>query len=77
MYGELRRLGYAFSPSHTNFILLRVQQDSQELAKKLEGRSILVRPFKFQGADWIRVSLGTPAEMQTFVAQLEDLARAG
>jgi histidinol-phosphate aminotransferase len=70
---ELGRLGHAFIPSHTNFILFRVRSDSRELAAKLESRSFLVRPFRFQGADWIRVSLGTLGEMQTLVAQLEDL----
>jgi histidinol-phosphate aminotransferase len=73
MYGELRRMGHAFIPSHTNFVLFRVQQDSEELAKKLESRRLLVRSFRFGGADWIRVSLGTSAEMQAFVAHLEGL----
>jgi histidinol-phosphate aminotransferase len=77
MYGELRRLGFAFIPSHTNFILFRVQPDSQELAQELEERSFLVRPFKFAGADWIRVSLGTREEMKALVAQLEILGRKG
>jgi len=73
MYRELGRLGYAFIPSHTNFVMFEVQRDSRELAKKLEGRSLLVQPFVFRGADWIRVSLGTSAEMQSFIAHLEDL----
>jgi histidinol-phosphate aminotransferase len=77
MYRELRSLGYAFIPSHANFIMFKVRTDSQELAKKLKGRSILVPSFKFRGADWIRVSLGTLPEMQAFVAHLEDLDRAG
>lgn len=77
MYKELRRLGYAFIPSYTNFIMFKVQRDSQELAKKLEARSLLVQPLKFRGADWIRVSLGTLPEMRTFVGHLEDLDGVG
>ena len=73
MYGELRRLGLAYLPSQANFILFKVRRDSQDLAKELEKRSLLVQPLKFRGADWIRVSLGTLGEMQAFVAQLEDL----
>ncbi len=73
MCQELRRLGYIFIPSYTNFIIFKVQQDSQELAKKLEDRSFLVRAFSFGGADWLRVSLGTPGEMRAFIANLEDL----
>lgn len=77
VYRELGRQGYAFIPSHTNFIMFKVQTDSLELAKKLEGRSVLVQSFKFRGADWIRVSLGTLPEMRTFIAHLEDLDGAG
>jgi len=73
MCRELKRLGYAFIPSHTSFIMFKVQEDGQGLAMKLEARSILVQSFKFRGADWIRVSLGTSAEMQTFIGHLEDL----
>jgi histidinol-phosphate aminotransferase len=77
MYRELGRLGYAFIPSHTNFIIFKVQTDSLELAKKLEGRSILVSSFKFRGANWIRVSLGTLPEMRTFIGHLENLDGKG
>jgi histidinol-phosphate aminotransferase len=77
MVAELRRLALDFIPSHTNFIIFKVRQNSEELAKKLEVRSFLVRPFRFGGADWIRVSLGTWGEMQPFIAHLEGLLRAG
>jgi len=73
MYRELGRLGYGYIPSHTNFIMFKVQTDSLELAKKLEGHSVLVSSFKFRGGDWIRVSLGTLPEMRTFIGYLDDL----
>jgi len=73
---KLQRLGYVFIPSHTNFVIFKVRQNSEMLAKKLESRSLLIRPFQFGGADWIRASLGTLGEMQTFVAHLEDLDSA-
>ena len=76
VYKELGRLGYAYVPSHTNFVLFNVPRDSQKLAGRLEDRSFLVRYFRFGGADWIRVSLGTPQEMQAFITQLEDLDHA-
>jgi len=70
---ELARLGMVFIPSYTNFILFKVQEDSRELAKRLEARSVFVSPFQFQGANWIRVSLGTQEEMQAFISHLEAL----
>jgi histidinol-phosphate aminotransferase len=72
--GELGRLGYNFIPTHTNFVIFKIRQDSRELAKEMEGRSVLVQPLRFLDSDWIRVSLGTLPEMRTFMAHLEDLS---
>ena len=67
---ELEKLGLACIPSHTNFVLFRVDQDARELAKKLEESKILVRSFGFHDKQWIRVSCGTKQELQAFVSTL-------
>lgn len=74
LYKELRRLGLFYVPSHTNFVLFKVKQDSREMFKEFEARNILIRPFEFNGDYWIRVSLGTIEEMQTFASALSDFA---
>ncbi len=74
LYRELERLGFFYVPSHTNFVLIKVSQDSREMSKKFEDRNILIRPFEFGGDYWIRVSLGTMEEMQTFASALSDIA---
>jgi histidinol-phosphate aminotransferase len=74
LYQELGRLGFFYVPSHTNFVLFRVNRDSQEMFKEFEGRNVLIRAFNFNGDNWIRVSLGTLEEMQAFVSVLADIA---
>ncbi|MDH5706926.1 MAG: histidinol-phosphate transaminase [Candidatus Aminicenantes bacterium] len=74
LYGELEKLNLAYVPSHTNFVLFKVNQDSRKMAKDFERRSILIRPFEFKGQYWIRVSLGTMEEMKTFISVLKEIA---
>ncbi len=73
LYKELERLGLFYVPSHTNFVLIKVNQDSREMSEKFESRNILIRAFAFSGDYWIRVSLGTMEEMQTFASALSDI----
>jgi histidinol-phosphate aminotransferase len=73
LYKELERLGLFYVPSHTNFVLVKVNQDSREMSKKFEERNILIRPFRFNDKNWIRVSLGTMEEIETFASALSDM----
>lgn len=73
LYNELERLGLFYVPSHTNFVLIKVNQDSREMSEKFESRNVLIRAFEFSGDYWIRVSLGTLEEMQTFASVLSDI----
>ena len=68
--GELKNLGLSYVPSHTNFVFFNVDQDAAELVAKLEAQNILVRSFLMHDKQWIRVSLGTKDELQTFISSL-------
>ncbi len=70
---ELDRLGYPCISSRANFSLFQVRRDSKEMAADLKKRCILVRPFDFAGKSWLRVSLGTPGEIQAFISALEQI----
>jgi histidinol-phosphate aminotransferase len=63
-------LGLPFIPSHTNFVLFEVPRDASEIRADLSEQGIQVRSFRIQQKDWIRVSIGTPAEMQGFASAL-------
>jgi histidinol-phosphate aminotransferase len=69
---ELKKSGLRWIPSHTNFVLLEVDQDAREMAKKMEDSKILVRPFDFHGRQWIRVSIGNRSQIQAFLSVLSD-----
>lgn len=73
LYKELDKLGLFTVPSHTNFVLFKVNRDSGEMVKEFERRHILIRPFVFRGDYWLRVSLGTMEEMRAFVSVLADI----
>jgi histidinol-phosphate aminotransferase len=74
LYEELKRLGYSSVPSQTNFVLFKIRQDALSLVKELKKRNILVRAFEINRDHWIRVSLGTYEEMETFVSALEEIS---
>ncbi len=67
---QLENRGYNYIPSHTNFVLFKVNRTSADMANEFKRNNVLVRPFQFGESQWIRVSLGTLKDMQTFVSAL-------
>ncbi|HYP80610.1 MAG TPA: histidinol-phosphate transaminase, partial [Steroidobacteraceae bacterium] len=66
----LRAKGYRCLESHTNFVLADVAGGAA-FASKLERHGMIVRPVASYGlAEWVRISIGTPAEIDRFLAAL-------
>ncbi len=64
------KLKLTFVPSAANFILVRVQ-DGQRVFLELQKQGVIVRPMGgYQLPEWIRVSVGTPAENDRCLAAL-------
>ena len=75
-YGELDSLGLSYIPSHSNFILVNVNEDAREFQKKLLKRNVRVRAYDNDTIrNYIRVSVGTLDEMQASVNVLKDLLK--
>lgn len=74
---ELAALGFRVLSSQTNFILVRPPAPPAETwLNKLRERNILVRWFNTRELrDYLRVSIGTPADMQTLVKAAREIAR--
>ncbi len=73
--GELARLGYVVPPSQTNFVLARRPGESQLAVKEALQRSgVLVRWFT-ELPDALRITVGTDAEIDRLLAELEKLAK--
>jgi len=71
----LRRLGVAFVPSYGNFVLVRVG-DAARVYQKLLEQGVIVRPVaNYALPEWLRVTVGLPAENDRFLAALEHALR--
>jgi histidinol-phosphate aminotransferase len=68
-----RELKLEFVPSVTNFILVKVG-DGQRAFGELQKRGVIVRPMAaYQLPEWIRISIGTPAENARCMAALSEV----
>lgn len=66
-----RRLGLSWIPSHANFVSFRVG-DGDGVFQRLLRQGVIVRPIGAYGMpEHLRVSIGTQAENQRFLAALE------
>jgi histidinol-phosphate aminotransferase len=63
-------LGLPYVPSRANFVLVKVGAAAREYQELLR-RGVIVRPVGNYGLpEWLRVSVGLPAENATFLAAL-------
>ncbi len=71
----LTALGFEILPSKANFLFLRKAGfGGKELYGKLRERGVLIRHFdKPRIADFIRVTIGTPAQMEIFLRALGEI----
>ena len=68
-----QQLGLEFVPSVANFILVKVG-DGQRLFAALQKLGVIVRPMAgYQLPEWIRISIGTPAENARCIASLKEV----
>jgi histidinol-phosphate aminotransferase len=75
---ELGELGFQVFPSRTNFILARPPKfPAKAWLQKLRNRKILVRWFNQpEVKDFLRITIGTPAEAQALVKAAKAIARS-
>lgn len=73
---EFDRLGLAYAPSHTNFVLVHVGPQAKAVFQELLKRGVIVRPCTgYDLPEHLRVSIGTEAQNARFIAALEDCLR--
>jgi histidinol-phosphate aminotransferase len=72
LYREFDRLGLAYAPSHTNFILVRVGPETKVVFQKLLERGVIVRPCAgYDLPDYLRITIGTQPQNARLIAALE------
>ena len=73
LQAEFAAMGLEFVPSFANFVLVKVG-NGKAVFSALMKRGIIVRDMSSYGLpDWVRVSIGTPEQMDRFVAELKQL----
>lgn len=75
---ELKRLGFTFADSETNFIFATHQTASADIIfNKLREKHIFVRHFNAPRIDnYLRISIGTQEEMKYLITELEKIIAA-
>jgi histidinol-phosphate aminotransferase len=68
---DLRARGCVVADSDANFVLFGVFDDRHEVWQALLDRGVLIRETGPDG--WLRVSVGTPDEMMSFLTALDDV----
>ena len=70
--GELEKLGFTVCPSRANFLFARhPDRPGKEIFDHLRQEGILVRRWDIpEIRDWLRISVGTDAEMQALITAL-------
>ena len=74
--GEIQKDGRAVIPSESNFVMIDVGTDVEPVIAALRARDILVGRKFPSLPNWLRVSIGTPEEMQRFLAAFRAIVPA-
>jgi histidinol-phosphate aminotransferase len=70
-----RALGLEIVPSVANFLLVKVGEGAAVFVE-LQKRGVIVRPMRAYGMpEWLRVTVGTPAQNERLLATLADILR--
>lgn len=69
------QLGYRYLPSQANFLAVDVGMDARAAAEFIAERGVTVRALTgFRLPTWLRITIGTPEQMETLGAALSALA---
>src|SRR5580704_10612660 len=74
--GELAKDGRPFVPSQANFVMIDMRTDVRPIIDQFAARNILVGRHFPSMSNFLRVSIGTPQETETFIAALREISPA-
>ena len=73
---ELQRLGYSTIPSECNFFMVHMKQPIQPLIAEFRKKGVAVGRQFPPLTEHLRISIGTPEEMQRFMTAFREIAAA-
>lgn len=74
LYSVLKKEGYEYIPSSTNFVMFPVKMDSRQFVQELGKRGVGVRFWQFNKKEWCRISIGRMDEMEAFAAAFKEIS---
>jgi histidinol-phosphate aminotransferase len=66
LYSVLKKEGYSYIPAAANFVMFPLNMEAERFVGEMMKRGVGVRPWKFRGKEWCRVSIGRMDEMKYF-----------
>ena len=76
LHTAFAQMGVEHVPSHANFVMVRVG-DGSRVFSELQKRGVITRPMaSYALPEWIRISVGLPAENHRCVAALREILGA-
>ena len=72
----LSRLGIRFYPSRANFVLFHAGNRAIPIRDALREKGVLIRDRSYEIAGCVRVTIGTRAQIERFLTELEQLWKA-
>lgn len=73
LYKEFDAMGLSYIPSHANFVLVDLKKNPGPVVGALRKRQVFVSQRWDNLPTFIRVSIGTPEELEVFVAALKEV----
>jgi histidinol-phosphate aminotransferase len=74
---ELHAMGFSVIPSEANFFMVHIRRPVQPVIEEFRKKGVVVgRPFPPM-LEHLRVSIGTPAEMDRFSQAFKEIVPAG
>ncbi|WP_027302962.1 pyridoxal phosphate-dependent aminotransferase [Rudanella lutea] len=67
----LKGMGYEVIPSYANFLLFPIRMKPKTFENQMWANGIGIQTREFGGQPWCRVSIGTQAEMEAFLAEFK------
>ena len=76
VYAELDKLGFAYIPSAANFMMIDMRRDVKPLIAAMRQRGVEVGRFFPTLPNHMRVTVGTRADMESFLSAFRQVAAA-
>lgn len=76
LYTNFKALDIQYEESHTNFVLLRVKNDSSVVAQALLKKGVIIRDMNAWGLkNYIRITIGSRKENRLLIRALQEVLR--